>query len=102
MKLKPILCALVVLGATTSPSFALYCSNSGPSAGVIIEFRNGKTVHQTDTEGQAELDRQRLRAIGVDARSVERWAGCMRAFVAQPGGGETMEFYDPGTLQRLQ
>ncbi len=43
----------------------------------------------------------RLRSRGVIANAVEAWNGCIRAFVSTSNGGQTMEFFDPQSLQRL-
>ena len=102
MKLLPTLGALVVVGMTSSPGFALFCTNDGPSVGFSFETNNGRNRLGRDESLQKEFDLQRLRQAGVNASSVERWNGCLRAFVANPGGGETMQFYDPATLRRLQ
>jgi len=101
MKLIPSLAAIAIVGAiSTTPAFALFCSNSGPSAAFEITTGNGFFKH--DAYAQNEFDLQRLRRIGVEATSVERWNGCLRAFVRTASGGSTMEFYDPGTLRRVQ
>jgi hypothetical protein len=42
-----------------------------------------------------------LNQQGVDATRVEKWNGCLRAFVRQPGGGEIMQFFDPQTLRQV-
>jgi len=41
----------------------------------------------------------RLQQNGVPAVSVEEWGGLVRAFVALPDGGQTMQFFAPHTLQ---
>lgn len=101
MKMLPTLAAVVVVALTSSPAFALFCVDEGPSAGLTFEFGlNGKLRSNPDL--QKEQDLMRLRQAGVDATSVERWNGCMRAFVRQPDGRITMEFYNPRTLVRMQ
>lgn len=42
-----------------------------------------------------------LRSMGVDATRVEDWNGCIRAFV-RTNGGETMQYFDPDTFERLR
>lgn len=42
-----------------------------------------------------------LRSMGVDAVSVEDWNGCIRAYV-RTNGGQTMQYFDPDTFQRLR
>ena len=84
------------------PAWAAFCANEGPQAPQILEDRDGNGVLVTDTEAQASLDKQRLGEAGIAATSVERWNGCMRAFVVQPDGSRAMEIYDPASLRRLQ
>ncbi|MET3900592.1 hypothetical protein ABIB57_004558 [Devosia sp. UYZn731] len=102
MKLLPILGTLVVVGMTSTPAFALFCTDEGPSAGIDYEFNSGGGFRIDDSDFQKDFDISRLRDIGVYAKSVERWNGCIRAFVDNGNGGQTMEFYDPATLRRLQ
>jgi hypothetical protein len=103
MKLLPILATLVVVGLTSTPAFALFCANEGPEVGFDVEVTNSHgSFLRKDSQLQKEMDLQRLRSVGVDANSVERWNGCLQAFVRTASGGESMEFYDPATLRRLQ
>ncbi|WP_240233497.1 hypothetical protein [Devosia lacusdianchii] len=97
-----MMATMAALVALPTPAWALFCSNEGPSAGYIVVEDNGKSRMVKDVEGQARLDKQRLREVGVVATSTERWNGCIRAYVTQPEGGQVMEFYDPATLRRLQ
>jgi hypothetical protein len=99
LALASIFTALVAL---PTPAWAIFCANDGPTAPKTFVEQDGKTVLKTDVELQNRMDTQRLREIGVPARSVERWSGCMRAFVETADGGQKMEFYDPVTLRRLQ
>ncbi|MDB5473044.1 MAG: hypothetical protein JWP99_347 [Devosia sp.] len=99
LALAAILSALV---ATPTPAWALFCANEGPVAPKTYVEEDGRSVLRTDDELQQRIDTQRLREIGVPARSVERWNGCLRAFVETASGGQIMEFYDPVTLRRVQ
>ncbi|UJW86277.1 hypothetical protein [Devosia sp. SL43] len=81
------------------PAWAAFCTNEGPMAPQTFD-NEGKLM--TDVELQKSMDRQRLRAAGVPAVTVERWNGCLRAFVEQPDGSKSMEIYDPASLRRLQ
>jgi hypothetical protein len=81
------------------PAWAAFCPNEGPMAPQTVDS-DGKPV--ADVDLQKSMDRQRLREAGVPAVSVERWNGCLRAFVEQPDGSKSMEIYDPASLRRLQ
>jgi hypothetical protein len=97
-----VLGALAMALSLPTQAWAVFCTYDGPTAGYVAKYEDGERVLVPDTDAQAEMDLQRLRQIGVPATSVERWNGCLRAFVQQPTGGETMEFYDPASLRRLQ
>ncbi|HEY0032550.1 MAG TPA: hypothetical protein VGB81_04735 [Devosia sp.] len=104
MKPTQLAIAAILTGlvAVPTPAWALFCTNEGPIAPMTFVEEDGESVLRTDVELQDRMDTQRLRDIGVPARSVERWNGCMRAFVETADGGQVMEFYDPATLRRLQ
>jgi len=100
LALAGILTALVAL---PTPAWAIFCVNEGPTAPkTFVDDGGGRSRLQIDTELQDRMDTRRLREIGVEAQSVERWNGCMRAFVKTPDGRNIMEFYDPVTLRKLQ
>lgn len=96
----PILCLVLLAAlATAAPAAAApFCFGGAPglNLGLSIHLGTPRTAAQ-----QATSDQMALRRIGVDASRVERWNGCLRAFVRQPGGGVRMEFYDPATLRRV-
>ena len=100
MKRIPVFAAVALAGLlSTSPAFALFCTNSGPGLG--FEFTLGSKGLKPNPNAQEDFDLMRLRRAGVDATMVERWNGCLRAFV-RTGNGIRMQFYDPATLNRLQ
>ena len=43
-----------------------------------------------------------LQQNGVNATGVEEWGDYIRAYVTQPDGSQTMQFFDPITLQQVQ
>ena len=93
---------LTALAALPSPAWAIFCSDEGPTAPKVYVEEDGRGVPKTDEALQNQMDTRRLREAGVPARSVERWNGCMRAFVETPDGRQIMEFYDPVSLRKLQ
>ncbi len=44
---------------------------------------------------------QRLSEKGINATSIEEWNGCVRAFVQNANGHESMVLLDPTTLQPI-
>lgn len=88
----------LLLAGTASSAAVPFCNDMRP--GVHIEFGFSIGGELTESE-QNEFDLMQLRRHGVDATRVERWNGCIRAFVRQPGGGERMEFYDPNTFEQV-
>jgi len=98
MPLRSLVLAAALVGLTVPAQAAPFCLGSPP--GVHISF--GVSVGGTFTESEInEFDLMRLRQKGVDATRVERWSGCIRAFVRKPGGGEEMQFFDPRTFERV-
>lgn len=92
--------ATVFLALLAGPAAASPFCHGGETPGFRFGF--GIQIGGDYTESQqAEFDRMALQKIGVDASRVERWNGCMRAWVRQGGGREVMEFYDPATLERV-
>ena len=95
-----LLIAAFALFAATTPAFALFCQDD--RSGVTITFGNNLFGPDQSEDDLNEFDLIQLRKQGVDATAVERWNGCIRAFVRKPEGGEEMQFFDPNTLQRVQ
>jgi hypothetical protein len=99
--------ALIVTGlllgslATVTPAYALFCAGPGADPPYnLSSSRNHQWVGDGDLTNR--LNVMRLRSIGVDATSAEYWGGCIKAFVRNPDGvGEHMEFFMPGSLQRV-
>jgi len=89
---------LAVLLAAAPAVAAPICSDSrqGLYTSFSVEFGAPYTEQEMN-----ELDLKRLKQLGVDATDVERWSGCLRAYVRTPNGIE-MQFYDPNTFQRVQ
>lgn len=91
--------ALAVSAAPLPAVAAPFCNGGGNGLHIEMEFGFGDRMTEAD---QASFDLMKLRRRGVDATRVERWNGCLRAWVRQPEGGETMEFYDPLTLRPVE
>lgn len=85
-----------------TPAAALSCQETGFRVGGSLNITGSLHIGAPYTEDDiARFDLMALRQHGIDATRAERWAGCIRAWVRQPGGGQRQEFYDPNTLQRL-
>lgn len=91
--------ALVLLSGSSLAGSVPFCPN--PEPGLFIEF--GFAIGEEMTEAEEnKFYLMRLQAMGIDAMAVERWNGCLRAFVRNVGrNGQHMEYYDPRTLQRV-
>lgn len=87
---------LLLTGASQAAPFCV-----GASDGLQYSFNVGSS--DTDSEeDRNKFDLMHLRQQGVDATSVERWNGCIRAFVRKADGtGEEMQFFQPGSLRRI-
>ena len=93
-----VLTGLALMAAAT-PAFALFCQDTRSDVSVSFGVQFGQDYDEDELN---QLDLMQLRQQGVDATAVERWNGCIRAFVRKPEGGEEMQFFDPNTLQRVQ
>lgn len=87
--------------ALASPAVAVgFCIDN--TEGGSIKFGIGVHVGEPYTEAeQAVFDQMELRRRGVDATRVERWNGCIRAWVRQPNGFEIMQYFDPNSFRQL-
>ncbi|WP_240232325.1 hypothetical protein [Devosia lacusdianchii] len=98
MFIRTSFCAAGLVLLTAFPAQAAFCTDD---RGIVTNFsiQIGKPFTEQELN---EFDLMRLRQEGVDATRVERWNGCIRAFVRKPEGGEEMQFYDPNTFERVQ
>lgn len=99
MRKRSVLTAVAIVATMSSPAWALICDGGTTGSGLSGKWSIGGSMRQDD---QNSFDLMRLRQEGVDATSVERWNGCIRAFVRKPEGGESMQYFDPRTFQRVQ
>lgn len=101
--MKPTL--LIATGLTlftlATPAYAVMCygQDDAPGVQISVGIRIGEPFTELENN---EHDAMRLRQAGVDATRVERWNGCLRAYVRKPGGGEEMQFFEPGSLIRVE
>jgi len=87
--------------ALTAPALALDCSDR-PDSGVHFGFGGGFHIGEPYTEEeQAVFDQMALRRQGIDATRVERWNGCLRAWVKGEDGRQHQQFFDPSSYDRL-
>jgi len=93
-RLVPALGLALILAAPAAA--APFCTGDRPG----VQSAMGLTFGGPYTaEEQNSFDEMRLRQMGVDVASVERWNGCIRAFVRKPGGGQEMQFFEPGSYR---
>lgn len=95
-RLLPALGLALVLAAPAAA--APFCTGDSPGAQSTLSLTIGGPY---TTEEQNSFDEMRLRQMGVNVSSVERWNGCIRAFVRKPGGGQEMQFFEPGTYRQV-
>lgn len=93
---------MLVLGFTSAlalPALAVpFCTDDRPGVHFGFSVSAGGKLSESDLN---DFDLMKLQQMGIKATAVERWNGCIRAFVRKPGGGEEMQFYDPNTFQRV-
>jgi len=98
---RPLLLALGFLSlSAVVASAAPFCTgDDAPGFEVSTGFSFGGKFTETERN---EFDMMHLRQMGVDVTRVERWNGCIRAFVRKPEGGEEMQFFEPGSYERVE
>jgi len=101
MKLRTTLVALGMLALATAPSYALFCDTDNDDYGISFS-RSSMLGGRYDEQTRDQFDEMRLKQDGVDVASVDRWNGCIRAFVRKPEGGQEMQYFDPRTYKRVQ
>lgn len=92
--------AAILLAATALPAAAApFCTEH--RSGVSAQFSiNGPFGRNEAEKMELEQFASALRRRGVDTDMVERWNGCLRAFVTTPSG-ITMQYFDPNTLEQV-
>ncbi|MBD8065598.1 hypothetical protein IC608_08930 [Devosia sp. PTR5] len=100
MPRRVLAAALILATVPALPVQALqYCTDGRPGLNFSFGFSFGGRMTENDRN---EFDLMQLQRLGVAATRVERWNGCIRAFVRKPGGGEEMQYFDPNSYARLQ
>ncbi|RYE57168.1 MAG: hypothetical protein EOP20_07840 [Hyphomicrobiales bacterium] len=86
---------LLLTGASQAAPFCV-----GASDGMQFSFSMSSDPNE-DNDDRDMFDMMHLRQRGVDVTSVERWNGCIRAFVRKAEGGQEMQFFKPGSYIRV-
>jgi hypothetical protein len=91
--------ALGLLALTPAVTLAApFCTDDAPGVHFSMGFSIGGKYTETERN---DFDMMQLRQLGVDVTRVERWNGCIRAFVRKPTGGEEMQFFQPNSYERV-
>jgi hypothetical protein len=94
-----LLPSAALLLALSAPTLAApFCTDDGPGLHISTGLSFGGKF--TDEE-RNDFDQMNLRRMGIDVTRVERWNGCIRAFVTKPTGGEEMQFFHPRSYKRV-
>lgn len=90
--------------ALSGPALALSCQDNtdGFRIGLNGQISGGFHIGEPYTEEELNaFDQMALQRRGVDATRVERWNGCLRAWVRDADGRERQQFFDPFSYDRL-
>ncbi|PXA99183.1 hypothetical protein DMC47_04635 [Nostoc sp. 3335mG] len=95
------LTAFALLLATGVPALAApFCTGDDimPPGGFGITIGEPYTDEERDN-----FDEMYLRQLGVNVQSdgIERWNGCIRAYVVRPDGTLEQQFFEPGSYRRV-
>lgn len=107
MKLNVLVPTVAMLLLTTGAAMSapLYCVDHRPNFEGLSD-REGGSAGFGPFQDDPEVDRNQrdliaLRQRGFDAIRVERWNGCIRAFIRQPNGVEGNQFFDPNNYREI-
>lgn len=91
--------AVAAVALTSIPMVSIAPANAVPvcSSGDLRLDRDYYTEDQI-----TDYYEDQLRSRGVQVISTEMWSNCVRAYVRTADGGQEMQFFDPGSLRRLQ
>jgi uncharacterized protein YpuA (DUF1002 family) len=96
--LRTSFAVLALTMLATLPAAAVQCNSGGGGLKLSFGLALGEKLSEQERN---EFDLMILKRMGVDATRVERWGGCLRAFVRKPSGGEEMQYFDPDTYERV-
>lgn len=100
-KLVFALAAFALVGVTAPAMAAPFCNDRGPTTSSRF-LDDDRSFGGTSREQEALDDHARnLRRNGIDTHQVERWNGCLRAFVRLPDGSQTMQYFDPNNYRQV-
>ena len=83
------LVAVAAFAGAAAPAFADYSAFGDDSSTEMRDFTADSIVAQ-------------LQQKGINATSVEDWSGLIRAYVTLEDGSQTMQFFQPGSLEQVQ
>ena len=98
------LLALPLTLALSTPALAISCDDNGDGIRIGLNGQISGRLHIGEPYTEEELglfDQMELRKQGIEATRVERWNGCLRAWVKGEDGRERQQFFDPNTYDRL-
>lgn len=91
--MRIVLVALIVLAGIVPAAAAPNCLVRGSSITALGDDGLPSEL------AQMEVDKMRLRAVGINAMWVERWQGCIKVTRRGSDGRLVTEYYNPSTLE---
>jgi hypothetical protein len=94
----------LALSALSTPALAISCEDHSDGFGIGISGHVSAGFHIGEPYTEEELnlfDQMALQRRGIEATRVERWNGCLRAWVKGADGRERQQFFDPNSYDRL-
>ena len=101
MSRLPLVPTLLAVGLLLAFGSSLPAAAAGVSSCMSEKILGSDGLYHEKVEIFAATIAMQLRQQGYNVESVQPWAGCVKAFITDPGGGSHMEFFDPDTLQPL-
>lgn len=72
------------------------------SAAALASIALPALAVEDSSDFDADYVLYQLQSAGVAANDVEKWGSLVRAYVTTAEGGQSMQFFDPDTLQPVQ
>lgn len=97
--------ALLTIAGAAAPALAVpYCTDRNTMLSFDAHISTGFGFGGPRSREEVEMQdyAMKLRRRGVDVTSVDKWNGCLQAFVRGYDGKITMQFFDPNTLEPVE
>ena len=98
--IKNTLIALVAAASFAGVAVPAFAEPAPVESVEIDTAFGGGSIEMRDFIAESVLSQ--LQQKGINATAVEDWSGLIRAYVTLEDGSQTMQFFQPGSLEQVQ